>query len=191
MLTVEWPSRRKQCFVLDDGTGKAVGYVLGCPDVFAFVAAYRPYVDQVLASDVPPPAQLETQVPLLVPRPLAAAEGGETEINPECLVQWAYKPEWVMGFRDKADMLEAHRATLHIDLLPEFQRQGWGRKLVDLFVGSIRQSVRDGQGDMGRGVHLFIGEENKQVVDFYQKCGFRLRDGGDKRTYWLVKDVDV
>jgi GNAT superfamily N-acetyltransferase len=39
----------EHCFVLDDGEGTAVGYVLGAPDVFALQREYPRYIAEVLA----------------------------------------------------------------------------------------------------------------------------------------------
>ncbi|KAK6836951.1 acetyltransferase [Apiospora arundinis] len=62
------------------------------------------------------------------------------------------------------------RATMHIDLLPEYQRQGWGRHLIESFVRSVQASG----ADYGRGAWIGIAPDNAQVVSFYEKVGFRL-----------------
>ena len=73
--------------ILDDGSGKAVGYVIGSPDVWAFGAAYPRFITEVLEGwgkdDVPRPRQLDAQEPWLLPD----EEGGERRVNPECLAR--------------------------------------------------------------------------------------------------------
>lgn len=182
------------CFVLDDGAGKAVGYVIGCPDVFAFAGEYRRYVDEVLlrpaaggavpgAVAVPPPRQLSRLEPWFVP-------GGA--VNEECLRQLAHSPFFLLidGGEGKEGLVEGFRATMHIDLLEGWQGQGWGRKMIEGFMASVRDTVREGGGglDCGRGVHIGVAWENKKVVPFYEKVGFRVYEGGQREggTIWMV-----
>ncbi|KAK3906070.1 hypothetical protein C8A05DRAFT_30071 [Staphylotrichum tortipilum] len=171
------------CLVLDDGTGTAVGYVIGTPDVFAFAASYPRYVTEVLQSpqgleDVPPPAQLETQVPW-------ALDGG---VNPECLAQMAYSVDWLVleGVEGKRELVEGWRAMLHIDLLEGWQGKGWGGKMIGEFVERVKASG----GDFGRGIQLGVAGENRKVVGFYEKVGFRVYPGGEKEgNVWMVRDL--
>ena len=58
-------------------------------------------------------------------------------------------------------------AHLHIDLLPEYQRQGVGSKLVDALASHLR--------DKGvPGVMLTVGSSNYVGQGFYNKYGFTL-----------------
>ena len=56
-------------------------------------------------------------------------------------------------------------AHLHIDLLPELQGQGWGRRLVDTLAARLRELGIEG-------VHLVAGAENAGAVAFYPRVGF-------------------
>lgn len=58
-------------------------------------------------------------------------------------------------------------AHLHIDLLPEYQRMGLGRKLVD----TLREHLSAKGVD---GVCLTCGGKNENAQKFYKKCGFTL-----------------
>ena len=100
--------------VLDDGTGQAVGYVLGTADTTRFAQRYR---DEWL------PATAGRY-----PGPKDAPETGE-----EHMVWLHYHPE-----RMVVPALAAYPAHLHIDLLPERQGQGWGRGLIGAFVAGLR-----------------------------------------------------
>jgi ribosomal protein S18 acetylase RimI-like enzyme len=175
------------CFVLDDGTGTAVGYVIGTPDVFAFAEAYPRYVAEVLESpqgqaDVPPPAQLEYLEQWVLPE----EEGGG--VNPVCLAQMAYNVRWLVleGVEGKRELVEGYRAMLHIDLLEGWQGQGWGRKMIEMFV----EAVRGGGGEFGRGIQLGVAGENQKVVRFYERVGFRVYPGGEREgNVWMVRDL--
>lgn len=178
------------CFVLDDGEGNAVGYVIGCPDVFAFADAYPRYVREVLESeagrrDVPVPEQLDKLEPWSV-----EPEGGEgtATVNGTCLAQMAYSARLLLleGGDAKAGLVRGWRATMHIDLFDEFQGRGWGRKLIERFVESVASSG----ADYGRGIHIGVAGENTKVVAFYERLGFRVYEGGEKTgTVWMVRDV--
>lgn len=182
--------------MLDDGSGAAVGYVIGCPDVFAFADGYQRYVDEVLlrpaAADdadanspaVPPPQQLGRLEPWSTP---AGA------VNEECLRQLAHSAWFLLfeGGEEKAGLVEGFRATMHIDLLEGWQGRGWGRKMIEVFVASVRDAVRGSGGgglDCGRGVHIGVAWENKKVVPFYERVGFRVYEAGWREggTIWMV-----
>lgn len=107
-------------FVLDDGAGNAVGYVLGTADTPRFVEWFRngwlPEVsDRYPAPSGPPTTPTESMITLLH--------------TPERMV-W---PE-----------LADHPAHLHIDLLPEWQGRGFGRALMHRFLNELH-----GQGVQG------------------------------------------
>ncbi len=63
------------------------------------------------------------------------------------------------------DGTEAYPAHLHIDLLPVGQGQGWGRKMMETFLGRLR--------DMKvTAVHLQVSKENSPAIGFYTRMGF-------------------
>ncbi|KAK3381962.1 hypothetical protein B0H63DRAFT_524642 [Podospora didyma] len=178
------------CFVLDDGTGRTVGYVIGVPDVFAFQKAYPRYVAEVLGSeqgrlDVPPPKQLDFI------EPWVSLDTGE--VNPECLAQTAYKFEWLVldGVEGKAELVRDYRAVMHINLLEEYRGKGWGRKMIGEFVKSVRKAVAEVEEyDFGKGIQIGVAGENTKVVPFYERVGFRVYPGGEKEgNVWMVMDL--
>jgi len=70
------------------------------------------------------------------------------------------------GFEPYGATFPAH---LHIDLLPELQGQGWGRRLVDTLADALR--------DRGvTGLHLVAGAENARALAFYDRLGFERLD---------------
>ncbi|RYP21570.1 hypothetical protein DL765_002206 [Monosporascus sp. GIB2] len=183
------------CHGLDDGAGNAVGYCIGCPDVHALAEAHPRYVAGVLGGAVAAPAQTETREPwLLPPAPGDGPEGREGKkektVNPAALAQLAYRADWLLldGDAARAELMRRWRATMHIDLLEPWQGRGWGRRLIEAFVRSVRESG----ADYGEGEHIGVAGENRKVVAFYERMGFRVvsDDGGDEGTIVLVKDIE-
>ncbi|TQN66989.1 hypothetical protein CSHISOI_08460 [Colletotrichum shisoi] len=179
------------CHILDDGQGTAVGYCIGCANVNDLADAYPRYVAEVL--EMSPelagrkPESLETKAPWTLP--------GTGEVNEEALLQQAFNPTWLVLDEERRDLWGAWRATMHIDLLGPRQGKGWGRKLVESFVESLRGADRR-RGDGGRerlygkGVHIGVGGENDKVVPFYEKLGFRVYPTGEKGSIWMTRDVE-
>ncbi|MFD6418241.1 GNAT family N-acetyltransferase [Streptomyces sp. NPDC060194] len=94
-------------FVLDDGTGRAVGYVLGTADTPGFVAAYRELWLPELALRYPPPK-------------------GPATTPTEVMIGLMHDPERMI-----VPEVAAYPAHLHIDLLPAWQGRGYGRALME------------------------------------------------------------
>ncbi len=127
-------------FVLDDGA-RAVGYILGTADTAAFVAAYR-------ASWLP---MMEARYP---------APKGPPRTPAESIVALMHQPE-----RMVLSELAAYPAHLHIDLLPEYQRQGHGRTLMRAFLSALHRKQVPA-------VHLGMATANTAARAFYDRLGF-------------------
>lgn len=56
-------------------------------------------------------------------------------------------------------------AHLHIDLLPDAQGQGLGRKLIEVFIEKLRELNITG-------LHLGVGKKNQNAIKFYEHVGF-------------------
>jgi GNAT superfamily N-acetyltransferase len=128
-------------FVLDDGSGRAVGYVLGTADTARFAEAFRdrwlPRVAARFPAPSGPPRSPSEEMALLLHRP-------ERMVLPE---------------------LADHPAHLHIDLLPGWQRRGYGRALMGAFLAALRAQ---GVG----AVHLGMVTANTPARAFYDRLGF-------------------
>ncbi|MFM9588035.1 GNAT family N-acetyltransferase [Streptomyces scabiei] len=100
-------------FVLDDGGGRAVGYILGTADTPAFVDAFRarwlPLVAERYPAPPGPPATPDEEIAGLLHHP-------ERMLVPE---------------------LAPYPAHLHIDLLPAWQGRGYGRALMRTFLTAL------------------------------------------------------
>jgi ribosomal protein S18 acetylase RimI-like enzyme len=103
----------EHAFVLDDGTGAAVGYVLGALDTVAFEAR----------------REAEWWPPL---RARHAEQPGGTRLDDLLvhLIHHRVEPD--------PELVAAYPSHLHIDLLPVAQGQGWGRRLLDVLFDALR-----------------------------------------------------
>ena len=99
--------------VLDDGSGIAVGYVLGTADTETFARRYRDEWLPATADRYPVPAD-----PPVTPSDMMLG----LHLHPERMIV----PE-----------LAAYPAHLHIDLLPEWQGKGFGRGLMRAFLAGV------------------------------------------------------
>jgi GNAT superfamily N-acetyltransferase len=170
-------------FVLDSGDGAAIGYILGAPDSKEFLSRYHseyiPTLDQV---NLPKPN-------LHVP---AQWVGDDL---PTALLQLLYAPDKSILHAEFPQLLEQYPAHLHIDVLPEYQRQGYGRKLM-------REYLRKLRDENIKGVHLVMAGDNFGAETFYRKLGFgrfpMILDGGESgelgrergnRNVWLVREL--
>jgi ribosomal protein S18 acetylase RimI-like enzyme len=61
--------------------------------------------------------------------------------------------------------LKDYPAHLHIDLLPETQGQGIGRKIMEVFVSRLKELNVPA-------LHLEVGKANHGAIKFYEKIGF-------------------
>jgi ribosomal protein S18 acetylase RimI-like enzyme len=127
-------------FVLADGD-RATGYVLGVPDTEKFATALR-----------------ERWLPLVGaqhPAPEGPPAGRDEE-----MAYLLHHPE-----RMVVPALADHPAHLHIDLLPDYQRAGHGRRLIDTLLAALRSA------GVPR-VHLGMLSTNTPARAFYDKLGF-------------------
>ena len=58
-------------------------------------------------------------------------------------------------------------AHLHIDILDEYQGQGYGTKLIDTLLSRLREMKVPG-------VVLMAGGENNGAIRFYSRIGFKM-----------------
>ncbi|MFI0961176.1 GNAT family N-acetyltransferase [Streptomyces sp. NPDC021080] len=128
-------------FVLDDGNGRAVGYVVGTGDTTEFVARFRGTWIPRVAHRYPAPTR-------------------EPSTPSEVMVGLLHTPERMI-----LPELARYPAHLHIDLLPHFQRRGYGRGLMNTFLAALH----------ARGVpavHLGMVTANTAARAFYDRLGF-------------------
>ena len=131
-------------FVVSDGR-RVLGYVLGVADTAAFIEWWKREWAPGFAARHPSPGRPTGQEPSF------------TEAE---LIDAGTDPE-----RMRIAELDEYPAHLHIDLLPELQGQGYGRRLID----TLRTALA------ARGVpavHLGLDAANTGARAFYDRLGF-------------------
>ena len=144
-------------FVLDDGTGRAVGYVLGARDV----------------TDFEQRAEAEWWPALRQRYPEGSGEGLDSILV--AMIHHRDPPE--------ADLTDRYPSELHIDLLPAAQGRGWGRRMIDHLLTSLREA-----GSIG--VHLGTSTANTRAIAFYRRLGF-TELGTDGITVRFARTLDT
>ncbi len=123
------------------GDEPPVGYVLGALDTRAFEAATEARVWPALRARYPldsfPSDSFDALLVHLVHHPIAAGD----------------------------ELVAEYPSHLHIDLLPQVQRGGYGRRLIDRLLGQLSE-----RGSTG--VHLGTSEANTNAIAFYRHLGF-------------------
>ncbi|GAA1464911.1 GNAT family N-acetyltransferase [Microbacterium thalassium] len=135
-------------FVVETDDGRVAGYVVGAPDTRAFEDWFAGSWWPRFADRWPRPEVERTRQ--------------------DGTLIYAY------GRRGGAEPYgDAHPAHLHIDLLPEVQGQGWGRRLIDTLAAALREAGVTG-------LHLVADARNEAAIAFYERIGFtrvRSHDG--------------
>lgn len=127
-------------FVVETDDGRVAGYVVCAPDTDAFEEWFAEEWWPRFAERWPLPADEETRQDGILRYAYGRGPGAEP-----------------YG-RD-------HPAHLHIDLLPELQGRGWGRRLIETLVEALRE-----RGVTG--LHLVASSGNTGALAFYKRLGF-------------------
>jgi GNAT superfamily N-acetyltransferase len=145
-------------FVLDDGG--PVGYVLGTADTAAFARKYRERWIPTTRGRYEEPRSAPTTP---TERMLAA------HFNPERMLV--------------EEAITGYPAHLHIDLLPPYQRQGYGRQLIVTWLGAARAAGAPA-------VHVSMITANVRVRPFYDRLKFHPIPVGDPNLIYLGRSTD-
>jgi ribosomal protein S18 acetylase RimI-like enzyme len=145
------------CFVVEDGDGVG-GYIVGASETPTFESRLDVEWWPGLRRAYPPPRD------------------DERNLKFDLLMRWLIHHP----FRTPARICAGYPSHLHINLMPQLQGRGGGRRLVDAWLTRMR--------DLGsRGAHLAVGTANARAVAFYQHCGFSEleRSGRDNSIIWF------
>ncbi|WP_243074069.1 GNAT family N-acetyltransferase [Microbacterium sp. SS28] len=127
-------------FVVETDDGGVAGYIAGVPDTRAFETWFRDEWWPERGVRWPRPAVERTRQ--------------------DGILIYAYGRG--PGAEPYGDDYPAH---LHIDLLPELQGQGWGRRLIDTLCTALREHGVPG-------LHLVADANNTGALAFYERLGF-------------------
>lgn len=140
--------------VVDDGTGRAVGYALAAADTRSFEAR----------------CEAEWWPLVRARHPIGS---GANDLD-ELLIGIVHHPH----LADDA-VVATHPSHLHIDLLPEIQGGGWGRRLM----AEVEERLRAAGST---GIHLGVSTRNQPALGFYGHLGYEeLRSDGLSHTLGL------
>ncbi|KAF5344134.1 hypothetical protein D9758_008821 [Tetrapyrgos nigripes] len=134
-------------FVLVDESDEAVGYILGSRDTRAYEEHAAQHWWPNLAEKYPP----------------STAVKPADERYMKLLRNMHVAPEANIAFA---------AAHLHIDILSEYQKQGWGRKLIETAVEYLK-----GEQVEGEGIWLGMDPRNTEARKFYERLGFKDIEG--------------
>ncbi|MGH3415467.1 MAG: GNAT family N-acetyltransferase [Actinocrinis sp.] len=134
-------------FVLDDG-GRAVGYVVAASDTPRFVKEFRGRWLPLVAERHPAPK-------------------GEPTTSDEQMAALLHWPERMI-----VPQIADYPAHLHVDLLPDYQGRGYGRRLMFTLFDALARAGAPR-------VHLAMVTANMKARAFYDRIGFRVLDVPD------------
>jgi GNAT superfamily N-acetyltransferase len=129
-------------FVLDDGAGRAVGYVFGTGDTVRFAERFR-----------------DEWLPRVADRH-ALSPAGDPNGPDESMAWLLHHPERLL-----VPGLEAYPAHMHIDLLPSHQRSGHGSRLLDRLLRELAEQAVPA-------LHVGMLTANRPARAFYDRRGF-------------------
>jgi ribosomal protein S18 acetylase RimI-like enzyme len=146
----------EHAFVVDDGTGTAIGYALGALDTHGFEAR----------------CEAEWWPPLRERHPIGSGGNDLDELLIAMLHDRHPTPD---------DVVATHPSHLHIDLLPEAQGRGWGRALMERLQDALRADGShgvhlgvNGRNTRAHAFYLHLGYEELVGTGFGHLLGLRL-----------------
>ena len=143
--------------ILEDEQG-ICGYALGAFDSHAFYARYEKAWRPDLCARFPAP------------------QGDTSEwTRVQHVYHWYHQADYFCP-----EPYETYPSHLHIDLLPRAQGRGYGRRMTEQVMNTLRRRHSPG-------VHLGVSERNARAIGFYQRLGFheltRVGSGPDGFVY--------
>ncbi|MEO3785976.1 GNAT family N-acetyltransferase [Actinocorallia sp. B10E7] len=139
--------------VVDEG-GEVLGYILGAPDT-------RGFETRCEAEWWPPLRER-------YPDPVSPATPDERMMRA------------IHHFHPAPDaIVEEYPSHLHIDLLPQTQGKGYGRRLMERLRDQLRRSGSPG-------LHLGVSPANTRAVGFYEALGL-TRVIEDEHVVWMAE----
>jgi ribosomal protein S18 acetylase RimI-like enzyme len=131
-------------WVVDDGSGHPLGYVVGALDTIAFEEARERSWWPDLRALYPETADRDGM--------LTSADGALVRV-----IHHPYPPH--------IQIVADHPSHLHIDLLPEAQGAGFGRTLIDTLCATLADSG-------STGVFVSVAALNTRALAFYRNVAF-------------------
>lgn len=146
-----------------------VGYIIGTTNTQTFVERYR--TEHLISVDLPTSVSPEN----------ASSSSEENKLR-NVFLRILHEPEGMLHAKHPR-FLERYPAHLHVDILPSYQRQGYGGILMSEFLKELCKKEVNG-------VHLGMRADNTLAGKFYKKHGFE--ESADIKmdgTTWMVKEL--
>ena len=144
--------------ILEDGSG-ICGYALGALDSKGFYSRYEIEWRPALMARFPDPSG-----------------DPSTWTRSQMVHSWYHHPDYFCP-----EPYAQYPSHLHIDLLPRAQGRGWGRRMLDRVMETLRDSGSPG-------AHLSVSLPNTAAMGFYRRLGFRelvqVGEGDDGCQYF-------
>jgi GNAT superfamily N-acetyltransferase len=140
--------------VLDDGTGRVVGYCIGTADTTSFAQLWCDMFTPAVDSASVPSPDIKIGDPLMERDDVKGFRHAVYNADCSMLQPWP-------------KTLQQYPAHLHIDILPEYQRRGYGTILINAFLQAVKSLG-------AKGVHLDMVQHNVSGRAFYEKIGFQM-----------------
>lgn len=158
-----------------DGDEEVVGYILGATDTRAFEAEVEQDWYPALRRRFPLSLAADDATDVVE----HTSSAGSTTVDPSILTpedrryfKLFHKPDTAYD-----NCVKFSPAHLHINVLPEYQRQGWGRRLIDTAVRHLNKEGRSADERKLEGVWLCMDPRNKEAANFYERVGFEGVEG--------------
>lgn len=142
-------------WIVESDDGRAIGYLVATDDTDAFYAWFRDAWWPRFHETRPRPAALRTREQHLIEYGWSRAPGVDRDAR-------------------------AYPAHLHIDLLPETQGQGLGRRLIETLFDELRR-----RGVTG--LHLGMDPANAGAAVFYERLGMQRLEAPEGELVFGVR----
>jgi ribosomal protein S18 acetylase RimI-like enzyme len=140
-----------------------VGYCIGAAHTASFAQRWRDEFAPSIDAKLVPRPETTTNDPLMEKDDIRGFRHAVYSAHCSMLLEWP-------------GSLEEYPAHMHIDILPGYQRRGFGRDLISTFFEEVKKC---GAG----GVHLDMVRHNVSARAFYDRVGFevcgQVLDGGE------------
>jgi GNAT superfamily N-acetyltransferase len=186
---------RMPSFVLENGAGSIVGYIFGTHSTPEFTRRI-PYLTKWLLQRLEPDGILAPPNYLGLGMAEPSPDDGN-DLGRYLLHMAVRRPNALFGAQIR-ELWHKWPAHVQINILPEYQRQGWGRALMENFVGELVK-----ENENCRGMHLAVHAGNRDAEGFFRALGFERyqgvldggasgefgRTGGGNPMLYLVKEL--
>ena len=134
------------CYVVESGDGVPLGYCIAALDTLRFEEATNHHWWPIKQSMYDKPDMTHQ----------------ELWSRDERLAHLIHNP-----LRSPSEFLKEFPSHAHINLVPELQSKGWGKKLMQIMENALHDAGSNG-------VHLILSSKNLNALAFYKAVGYHI-----------------